>query len=132
MTASARKTTAKARRTPKRVAKRRGALAGAFTVPNVRHHAAVLGGIAVALAAAFHVWTGIRVASLGYERSRAIELSQHLENQREQLADELASLLRTEHLEAESERRLGLGPPTAGQVVDLRTKQVALAKRGEP
>ena len=44
-------------------------------------------------------------------------------------ADELASLLRTDYLEAEAERRLGLLPPAAGQVVDLRTKQLADATR---
>ena len=81
------------------------------------------------MAAGFHVWTGLRVAELGYQRSQALALHRHLETQREQLADELASLLRTEHLERESERRLGLGLPSAGQVVDLRTKQLASAPR---
>lgn len=90
---------------------------------------ALIGGLAVVLAAAFHAWTGVRVAELGYQRSKAIELNQHLETQREELADQLASLLRTEYLEAESERRLGLGLPSAGQIVDLRTKQLAAARR---
>lgn len=88
--------------------------------------------MAVALAAAFHVWTGVTAAELGYQRSRAIELSQRLEVQRQELADELAGLLRTEYLEEESARRLGLGLPTAGQVVDLRRKQLASVPQVEP
>lgn len=88
------------------------------------------GGIAIALAAALHVWTGLKTAELGYERSRAVELSRRLENQREELADEYAGLLRTEYLEEESARRLGLVAPSAGQVVDLRRKQLAAAPRG--
>jgi len=77
-----------------------------------------------------HVWTGLKTAELGYERSRAVELSRRLENQREELADEYAGLLRTEYLEEESARRLGLVAPSAGQVVDLRRKQLAAAPRG--
>ena len=124
---------AEARRAKTRAPRRRRATkGGAAPVPSASHRAAWLGGIAIVLAAAFHVWTGVRVVSLGYERSQAIELRQRLTNQRDVLADELASLLRTEHLELESQRRLGLGPPSAGQVVDLRTKQMALATRRQP
>lgn len=111
--------------------KRRSASRGGATPAQKQngYRSALLGGLAVVLAAAFHAWTGNRVVELGYQRSKAIELNQHLETQREELADQLASLLRTDHLEAESERRLGLGLPSAGQVVDLRTKQLAAARR---
>ena len=91
--------------------------------------AAILGGVAVALAAAFHVWTGLQVAELGYERSQWIKINRALGTQREEAADELESLLRTDYLEAEAERRLGLLPPAAGQVVDLRSQQLAHTTR---
>lgn len=121
--APARKKRASARRRP----------AATAPVPVEGHHTALLGVVAIALAAAFHVWTGLRVAELGYQRSRAIALHRHLETEREELADQLEKLLRTERLEAESERRLGLGLPTAGQVVDLRTKPPATGSSwGEP
>lgn len=111
---------------PRRRAATRG---GTAPARKPGRHSVFVGGLVLALAAAFHVWTGVRAAELGYQRSKAIELNQRLETQREVLADRLASLLRTEHLEAESERRLGLGLPSAGQVVDLRTKQLAAASR---
>ncbi len=90
---------------------------------------AILAGVGVALSAAFHVWTGLQVAELGYERSQWIKINRALEIQRQEAADELESLLRTEYLETEAERRLGLLPPAAGQVVDLRAKQLAEAPR---
>ena len=89
----------------------------------------MIAGLAVLVAAVFHVWTGLRVAELGYERSRAIELGQRLEAQRQRLGHELASLQRTAFLEEEAARRLGLLPPSAGQVVDLRPEQFASATR---
>jgi hypothetical protein len=82
-------------------------------------------GLMLAVVAVFHVWTGLRGLELGYRRSRAIELQQRLELDREELADALESLLRTESLELEAERRLGLGAPRAGQVVDLRPESFA-------
>ncbi len=125
--ASAKKATAKRR--PAGTKRRRAPKGGTAPVQKPGHRAAFVGGLAVALAAAFHVWTGLQVSELGYQRSKAIELNRHLETQREGLADELAGLLRTDYLEAESERRLGLVAPSAGQVVDLRTKQLAAASR---
>lgn len=77
----------------------------------------------------FHVWTGLWGLELGYRRSRAIELQQRLELDREELADALESLLRTESLELEAERRLGLSAPRAGQVVDLRPESFARLDR---
>lgn len=109
--------------------RRRPARGGAAPARKEGYRAVILGVVAVALVAGFHVWTGIRVAQLGYQRSKAIELQRRLETQREILSDRLASLLAAEHLEAESERRLGLGPPTAGQVVDLRSRQLATLSR---
>lgn len=82
-------------------------------------------GFMLAVVAGFHVWTGVWGLELGYRRSRAIELQQRLELDREELADALESLLRTESLELEAERRLGLGAPRAGQVVDLRPESFA-------
>ena len=46
-----------------------------------------------------------------------------------ELADALESLLRTESLELEAERRLGLSAPRAGQVVDLRPESFARLDR---
>ena len=77
---------------------------------------AILAGVGVALSAAFHVWPGLQVAELGYERSQWIKINRALEIQRQEAADELESLLR-------------LLPPAAGQVVDLRAKQLAEAPR---
>ncbi len=131
--AAGRKSTAKtAQRAP---ARKRGAAArsrargGAAPAPKPGYRSAILGGVAVALAAAFHVWTGLQVAELGYERSQWIKINRALETQREEADDELESLLRTDYLEAEAERRLGLLPPAAGQVVDLRAKQLAHTTR---
>ncbi len=94
---------------------------------NVR--VALVGGVAAALAAGFHVWTGLRTVELGYQRSRAIELRQRLDLQRQELADELEGFLHTENLEREAARRLGLGLPGTGQVVDLRRPLLADAGR---
>lgn len=82
-------------------------------------------GFMLAVVAGLHVWTGVWGLELGYRRSRAIELQQRLELDREELADALESLLRTESLELEAERRLGLGAPRAGQIVDLRPESFA-------
>lgn len=111
------------------VRRRRTARGGTAPARKGSYRGVILGVVAVALVAAFHVWTGILVAQLGYQRSKAIELNRRLETQREVLSDRLASLLAADHLEAESERRLGLGPPSAGQVVDLRSRQLAAASR---
>ena len=45
------------------------------------------------------------------------------------IRDSLESLLRTESLELEAERRLGLSAPRAGQVVDLRPESFARLDR---
>jgi len=82
----------------------------------------LFGASAVALAAGLRVWTGLLFADLGYEHVRAVDLGERLEIERQALEDELASLRSTDFLEAEAGRRLGLGPPSAGQVVDLRSE----------
>lgn len=126
---SAAKPTQKASSQRRAAAARPRARGGAAPAPKPAYRSAILGGVAVALAAAFHVWTGLQVAELGYERSQWIKINRALETQREEAADELESLLRTDYLEAEAERRLGLLPPAAGQVVDLRAQQLARTTR---
>lgn len=126
---SAAKTSPKAASRKRATAARRRARGGAAPAPKPGYRSAILGGVAVALAAAFHVWTGLQVAELGYERSQWIKINRALGTQREEAADELESLLRTDYLEAEAERRLGLLPPAAGQVVDLRSQQLAHTTR---
>ena len=112
---------------------RRSRKATTARASHVRPRGAIIAGVAVLAAAVFHVWTGLRVAELGYQRSRAIELGQRLEAQRQGLLDELASLERIAFIEEEAARRLGLHPPSAGQVVDLRPKQLASSSlRGAP
>ena len=95
----------------------------------VRRRLVMVCSLALAGVAMFHVWTGLWGLELGYRRSRAIELQQRLELDREELADALESLLRTESLELEAERRLGLSAPRAGQVVDLRPESFARLDR---
>ncbi|MDG2306396.1 MAG: hypothetical protein P8R42_17435 [Candidatus Binatia bacterium] len=128
-TAAAKEKKTAAKRTTRATKRPRVSKGSTTPVSRPGNRAILVGGVAIGLAAAFHVWTGIQVAQLGYKRSKAIELNRRLDTQREELADELAGLLRTEHLQLEAERRLGLGQPTAGQVIDLRTKQLASATR---
>ena len=68
----------------------------------------------------FHVWTGVTVASVGYELSHARELGERLSLELQELEFELAAQTAPARLEEEARLRLGLEPPSAGQVVDLR------------
>jgi hypothetical protein len=75
----------------------------------------------VLLALVFHVWTGLAVAQARYALSRAGDLGQRLDRQRQVLEFELDSLTATTSLEAEADRRqLGLLQAGSGQLVYLK------------
>lgn len=76
------------------------------------------GAIAIA-AMLFHVWTGLRVGTLGYELSRARDLGQRLERQLDDLTFENSVIMKPDALADEARRRLGLDWPQSGQIVKL-------------
>jgi hypothetical protein len=78
----------------------------------------LLAGLVVLGAALLHAWTGLTVNRLGYELSRARELSQRLDRQLNELRIEYSAMTKPDLL-AEQARRLGLDWPKSGQVVDL-------------
>lgn len=78
----------------------------------------VCGGIMMA-AMLLQVWTGLTVGKLGYELSRAHDLTQRLDRQLNELGLENSGILRPDALAEEAHRRLGLERPQPGQTVEL-------------
>lgn len=65
------------------------------------------------------VWTGLSVGKLGYELSRAHDLTQRLDRQLNELALQNSSFLKPDALAEEAHKRLGLERPQLGQIVEL-------------
>ncbi|MBM4246515.1 MAG: hypothetical protein FJ148_22415 [Deltaproteobacteria bacterium] len=64
-------------------------------------------------------WTGLTVGKLGYELSRAHDLTQRLDRQLNELALENSGIVKPDILAKEARKRLGLEQPQLGQIVDL-------------
>lgn len=78
----------------------------------------VCGGIMMA-AMLLQVWTGLTVGKLGYELSRARDLTQRLDRQLNELGLENSGILKPDALAEEAHKRLGLERPQPGQTVEL-------------
>lgn len=65
------------------------------------------------------VWTGLTVGKLGYELSRAHDLTQRLDRQLNELTLENSGILKPDALALEAQKRLGLERPQLGQIVEL-------------
>lgn len=65
------------------------------------------------------VWTGLTVGKLGYELSRAHDLTQRLDRQLNELTLENSGILKPDALAQEAHKRLGLERPQLGQIVEL-------------
>jgi hypothetical protein len=65
------------------------------------------------------VWTGLSVGKLGYELSRAHDLTQRLDRQLNELTLENSGLVKPDALAVEAHKRLGLERPQLGQIVEL-------------
>lgn len=76
------------------------------------------GGIMLA-AMLLHVWTGLTVGKLGYDLSRAHDLTQRLDRQLNELTYENSGILKPDALAQEAQKRLGLERPQLGQIVEL-------------
>jgi len=79
----------------------------------------LLAGLIAMAAMLFHVWTGLRVGTLGYELSRARALGQRLDRQLNDLTFENSVIMKPDALAEEARRRLGLDWPRSGQIVEL-------------
>lgn len=79
----------------------------------------LLAGVVVVAAMLLHVWTGLTVGRLGYELSRARDLTQRLDRQLNELTLENSGMMKPDLLAEEARRRLGLDWPQSGQIVDL-------------
>jgi len=65
------------------------------------------------------VWVRLQVVHTGYELSAARHLAHRLEQEQRELELELATLTSPRRLEALARERLGMGPPTPGQIVSV-------------
>ena len=65
------------------------------------------------------VWTGLTVGKLGYELSRAHDLTQRLDRQINELTLENSSIVKPDALAERAHERLGLERPRIGQIVEL-------------
>ncbi len=74
-----------------------------------------LAALAIALAL---VWVRLQVVHTGYELSTARQLERRLEQEQRELEIEIATRTSPRRLEEAARRRLGMGPPAAGQIVN--------------
>lgn len=108
--------------TKARAARRNGANPGAAAERAARARTTrvnLLAGVVVLLAMLLQVWTGLSVGTLGYELSRAHDLTQRLDRQLNELTLENSGMMKPDLLAEEARRRLGLDWPQSGQIVDL-------------
>jgi cell division protein FtsL len=76
--------------------------------------AGVVVGIALLL-----VWVRLQTVRTGYELSAARRLEHRLQQEQRELELEIATLTSPRRLERVARERLGMGPPTAGQIVSV-------------
>jgi cell division protein FtsL len=65
------------------------------------------------------VWVRLQVVHAGYELSTARRLAHRLEQEQRELGIEVATLTSPRRLEKIARERLGMGPPTPGQIVSV-------------
>ncbi|HWP67129.1 MAG TPA: hypothetical protein VNO26_14620 [Candidatus Limnocylindria bacterium] len=92
----------------------------ARTVRSLQVRRAVLVFAVLLVLAMAKVWVGLQVTELGYQLSDLRKEQLRLEEYRQQLEVELATLQGRVALEERARRTFGLGPPKRGQVVDVR------------
>ena len=66
-----------------------------------------------------HVWLRLQVVHMGYVLSTTSKLQNQLEQERQELTVESATLTSPDRLEAMARKRLGLAPPEKSQVIVL-------------
>lgn len=81
--------------------------------------AIVLGTMAVVLIALLLVWVRLQAVHTGYQLSAARHLAHRLEQEQRELELEIATLTSPRRLELLARERLGMGPPTPGQIVSV-------------
>lgn len=78
-----------------------------------------LGAMLVVAVAMVLVWVRLQVVDTGYQLSAARHLAHRLEQEQLELEIELATLTSPRRLEQLARARLGMRPPTPGQVVSV-------------
>ena len=107
----------------------RAATSGRHTVAGVRARprpgerrrarAIALGAVVVVGIALLLVWVRLQTVRTGYELSAARRLEHRLQQEQRELELEIATLTSPRRLERIARERLGMGPPTAGQIVSV-------------
>lgn len=98
-----------------------GAAATAVRARGDRRVALAVGlGIAMVVGVALLlVWVRLQAVHTGYQLSAARHLIHKLEQEQRELEIEIATLTSPRRLEALARERLGMGPPTPGQIVSV-------------
>ena len=78
-----------------------------------------LGAMMVVAVALLLVWVRLQAVNTGYQLSAARHLAHRLEQEQRELELELATLTSPRRLELLARERLGMGPPTPGQIVNV-------------
>lgn len=65
------------------------------------------------------VWVRLQAVNTGYQLSAARHLAHRLEQEQRELELEIATLTSPRRLEVLARERLGMGPPSAGQIVSV-------------
>lgn len=78
-----------------------------------------LGLLMVAAMALLLVWVRLQTVDTGYALSAARHLAHRLEQDQRELEMEISTLTSPLRLERVARERLGMGPPTAGQIVNV-------------
>ena len=81
--------------------------------------AIVLGAVVVVAVALLLVWVRLQAVHTGYQLSAARHLAHRLEQEQRELELEIATLTSPRRLELLARERLGMGPPTRGQIVSV-------------
>ena len=84
-----------------------------------RARAIALGAVMVVGIALLLVWVRLQTVRTGYELSAARRLEHRLQQEQRELELEIATLTSPRRLERIARERLGMGPPTAGQIVSV-------------
>ena len=79
----------------------------------------VFGALVVVAVALLLVWVRLQATHIGYELSAARHLAHRLEQEQRELELEIATLTSPRRLELLARERLGMGPPTPGQIVSV-------------
>jgi cell division protein FtsL len=78
-----------------------------------------LGALVALMIALCLVWIRLQVVDTGYEISTARQLERRLEQEQRELRIEAATLTSPRRLEEVARKRLGMGPPAPGQIVNV-------------